>query len=123
MLLYEDIINRIPIHLFTNSEYTLESVVSSKQISTKTLRNVIIVLKERLVKDEITSYAWLPTQSMWADILTKEKKVLLQLEDVLTNNKMDLQDTIRNKVMALDQKVRMTNIRNCNNLSSPSSAV
>ena len=97
--------------------------MSSKQISTKTLKKVIIVLKERLVKDEITSYTWLPTQSMWADILTKEKKVLLQLEDVLTNNKMDLQDTIRNKVMALDQKVRMTNIRNCNNLSSPSSAV
>ena len=97
--------------------------MSSKQISTKTLRNVIIVLKERLVKDEITSYAWLPTQSMWADILTKEKKVPLQLEDVLTNNKMDLQDTIRNKVMAFGQKVRMTNIRNRNNLSSSSSAV
>ena len=123
MLLYGDIINRIPIHLFTDSEYTLESVVSSKQISTKTLRNVIIVLKERLVKDYITSYAWLPTQSMWADILTKEKKVPLQLEDVLTNNKMDLQDTIRNKVMAFGQKVRMTNIRNRNNLSSSSSAV
>ena len=97
--------------------------MSSKQISTKTLRNVIIVLKERLVKDEITSYAWLPTQSMWANILTKEKKVPLQLEDVLTNNKMDLQDTIRNKVMAFGQKVRMTNIRNRNNLSSSSSAV
>ena len=60
---------------------------------------------------------------MWADILTKEKKVPLQLEDVLTNNKMDLQDTIRNKVMAFGQKVRMTNIRNRNNLSSSSSAV
>ena len=96
--------------------------MSSKQISTKTLRNVIIVLKERLVKDEITSYAWLPTQSMWADILTKEKKVPLQLEDVLTNNKMDLQDTIRNKVMAFGQKVRMTNIRNCNNSSYSISA-
>ena len=62
-------------------------------------------------------------KSMWADILTKEKKVPLQLEDVLTNNKMDLQDTIRNKVMAFGQKVRMTNIRNRNNLSSSSSAV
>ena len=97
--------------------------MSSKQISTKTLRNVIIVLKERLVKDYITSYAWLPTQSMWGDILTKEKNVPLQLEDVLTNNKMDLQDTIRNKVMAFGQKVRKTNIRNPNNLSSTSSAV
>ena len=80
-------------------------------------------MKERLVKDYITSYAWLPTQSMWADILTKEKKVPLQLEDVLTNNKMELRDATRNKVMAFGKEVEMTNIRIQNNLSSSSSTV
>ena len=55
LLLYGEVINRIPIHLFTDSESTLELVASSKQISTKTLRNVIVDLKERLTKDEITS--------------------------------------------------------------------
>ena len=122
LLLHGDVLNRIPIHLFTDSESTLESLASSKQISTKTLRNVVVDLKERLVKDEITSYAWLPTHSMWADILTKEKKVPLKLKDVLTRKKMELGDTTINKVMAFGQEVRMTNIRNCNNSPSSSSA-
>ena len=73
--LYGDILQRIPVYLFTESESTLESVASSKQISTKTLRNVITDLKQRLVDGEITSNAWLPTSSTWADILTKEKKM------------------------------------------------
>ena len=49
LLLYGEVINRIPIRLYTDSESTLESVASSKQIITKTLRNVIVDLKERLV--------------------------------------------------------------------------
>ena len=64
LLLYGDVLNQIPVYLYTDSESTLESVASSKQISTKTLRNVIVDLKERLVNEEITSYAWLPTHSM-----------------------------------------------------------
>ena len=100
LLLYGEVINRIPIRLYTDSESTLESVASSKQIITKTLRNVIVDLKERLVNGEISSYAWLPTQNMWADILTKEKQLPETLEDVLIRNIMDLGDTTLNKVQA-----------------------
>ena len=57
LLLYGEGINWIPVYLFTDSESTLESVASSKHISTTTLRNVIIDLKERLTKDEVSSYA------------------------------------------------------------------
>ena len=57
MLLYGDILQRIQIYLFTDSESTLESVASTKQISTKTLRDVISDLKQRLVDGEVTSYA------------------------------------------------------------------
>ena len=64
LLLYREVINRIPIRLYTDSESTLESVASSKQIDIKTLRNVIVDLKERLVNGEISSYAWFPTQNM-----------------------------------------------------------
>ena len=110
LLLYGHVLNRIPIRLFTDSESTLESLASSKQISTKSLRNVVVDLKERLVKDEVSSYAWLPTQSMWADILTKEKKIPLELEDVLMENRMNLGETGINKVLAFRQEVRMTNI-------------
>ena len=61
LLLYGDILQRIPVYLFTDSESTLESIASSKQIFTKIHRNGITDLKQRLVTEEITSYAWLPT--------------------------------------------------------------
>ena len=112
LLLYGDILQCIPINLFTDSESTLESITSSKQISTKTLRNIITDLKQRLVTEEITSYAWLPTLFMWADILTKEKKMPLTFEDVIIKNDLKLEDTSVNKVMAFGQEVQMTNIRN-----------
>ena len=110
MLLYGDILQRIPVFLFTDSESTLESVASSKQISTKTLRNVISNLKQRLVDGEVTSIAWLPTSSMWADILTKEKKMPSSFKDVILNNNLLLNDTSVNRVTAFGQEVRMTNI-------------
>ena len=56
-MLYGDILRRIPIHLFTDSKSTLESIASSKQIVTKTLRTVIMDLKERLLSGKITSIA------------------------------------------------------------------
>ena len=118
LLLYGDISNRILIHLFTDSESTLESLASSKQILTKSLRNVVVDLKERLLKDKVSSYAWLPAQSMWVDILTKEKKIPLELEDVLMENRMNLGEIGINKVLAFGQEVRMTNIRNRKNSMS-----
>ena len=49
LLLYRDVLNRISVQLYTDSESTLESVASTKQISTKTLRMTIVNLKERFV--------------------------------------------------------------------------
>ena len=112
MLLYGDILQRIPIYLFTDSESTLESVASSKQISTKTLRNVISDLKQRLVDGEVTSYAWLSTSDMWADILTKEMKMPPAFENVILRNDLFLGNTSINRVMAFGQEIRMVNIRN-----------
>ena len=111
-MLYGDVLRRIPIHLFTDSESTLESVTSSKQIVTKTLRTVIMDLKERILSGEITSIAWLPTRNMWADLLTKESKLPEALENVLFRNYMEIEDTTINKVKAHGQEVRMTNIQN-----------
>ena len=63
-MLYGDVLRRIPICLFTDSESTLESVTSSKQIVMKTLRMVIVDLKERLLNGKITLIAWLPTRNI-----------------------------------------------------------
>ena len=116
LLLYGDILQRIPVYLFTDLESTLESIASSKQISTKTLRNFITCLKQRLVSEEVNSYAWLPTSSMWADILIKEKKMPLSFEDVISKNDLKLENTSINKVMAFGQEVQMINI--CNSTTS-----
>ena len=80
--MYGESLRRIPICLFTDSESTLELVASSKPIVTKTLRPVIMDLKEILLSGEITSIAWLPTKYMWADLLTKETKMPKALEDI-----------------------------------------
>ena len=58
-MLYGDVLRRIPICLFTDSESLFKSVASSKQIVTKTLRIVILDLKERLLSGEFTLLAWL----------------------------------------------------------------
>ena len=47
LLLYGDVMHRIPVYLFTDSESAIELIASLKQIATKTLRNVIMDLKQR----------------------------------------------------------------------------
>ena len=124
LLLYGDVQGRIPVWLFTDSESTLELVASTKQISTKTLRKVIVDLRERLFRGEIFSYLWLPTQNMRVDVLTKERNLQDSLEDVLLKNDMNLADTTMIQVKAFGQKVCVTNIQNRKAaLPSSSSAV
>ena len=98
--------------MFTDSESTLESVASSKQIVTKTLRPVIMDLKERLLSGEITSIAWLPTKDMWTDLLTKETKLPKALEDILAGKDMRIENAFINKAKAHGHEVRMSNIWN-----------
>ena len=105
LLLYGDIMKRILVYLFTDSESTLESIASTKQITTKTLRTLFSDLKQILIDEDISSYAWLPTDSVWADILTKEKKMPSTFEEVITKNNLSLGDTTINKVKAFGQEV------------------
>ena len=69
-------------------------------------------LKERLVEGDVTLYSRLLTDSMWADILTKEMRLPSGLENVIKNNIMDLPETTVNQVKAFGTEIRMTNIRN-----------
>ena len=72
VLLYGDYQGKILMRLFTDIKSTLESIASSKQVERKTLRMTVRELKDRLLEGEVESYAWLPTEQMWADVLTKE---------------------------------------------------
>ena len=100
------------IHLFTDSEATLISSASSKQIDQKTLRLTVVDLKERLVEGYVTLYSWLSTDSIWADILTKEMCLPSGLENVIRKNIIDLPETMVNQVKAFDTEIQVTNIYN-----------
>ena len=104
LLLYGDIMNRIPVYLFTDSESTLELIASSKQIDRKTLILTVVDLKERLIEGDITSYSWLSTDKMWKDTLTKEMRLLIGLENVILKNEMYLPKTPVNQVKAVGTK-------------------
>ena len=71
---------------------------STKQISTKSLRNKIVDLKERLIRGDISSHLWLPMQNMWVDVLRKDMSLHEVLEDVLLRNGMKIGDTTINQV-------------------------
>ena len=72
----------------------------------------VVDLEARLIEGDKLSYTWLPTERMWADILTKEKLLPKDLEDVLVDSKMNLGDSNINEVKAFGQEVRMTTIKN-----------
>ena len=55
MLIFGDYRKRIKVQLFTDSESTIESIASLKQIERKTLRQTVVDLKERLVEGDIYS--------------------------------------------------------------------
>ena len=112
LMLYGDYQKRIPVKLFTDSESSLELIASSKQVVNKSLRMTVWGLKDNLLDGEVFSYAWLPTEHMWADILTKEMRMPVALERVLMENVMVLPKTNINEVKAFDKEVRMENIRN-----------
>ena len=112
LLLFGDFQRRIKIHLYTDSESTLESIASSKQIERKTLRLTITDLKERLVEGDISSYSWLPTRDMYADLLTKEMQIPQHLEEVIYKNNLHLPKSPINQVKAVGTEIWMHNIRN-----------
>ena len=112
LLLFGEYRKRIKVRLFTDSESSLESIASSKQIESKTLRQTVVDLKERLVDGDVHSFSWLPTQDMMADLMMKEMKIPVNLEDVILENIIDLQQPLINEVVIVGKEIRMRNIRN-----------
>ena len=111
-LYFGDYKRRIKVRLFTDSEPTLESIASSKQVERKTLRPTIVDLKERLVEKDILSYSWLPTQDMLADVMTKEMHLPQAQENVFLKNEFSLPQPLVYEVKAVGTEIRMINIRN-----------
>ena len=53
------------------------------------MRQHIHNLKKKLQWGEVTSYNWVPTEDQLADILTKDKKYLLSLDQVMQKSRFD----------------------------------
>ena len=78
----------------------------------KSLRLTVTDLKEKLLDGEIYSYSWLPTNSMWTDMLAKEMEITSDLENVILKNDMVLPLPLVNEVKAIGTENRQNNIRN-----------
>ena len=112
ILLFGDYRKRLPVRIMTDSEPTLESIASTKQIERKGLRMTVQEMKEKLMEGEIKSYQWLSTKEMWADGLTKEMEMAEGLRNLLKEGKCMIAKQEINKVVCQNEEIRMLNIRN-----------
>ena len=112
LLLYGDYQRRINVRIITDSEPTLESIASTKQIDRKQLRGMVTEMKEKLTDGEITSYQWVSTKDIWADELTKEKSMSEGVRKLLKQGACSMVQKEENKVVNQDGEVKMINMRN-----------
>ena len=112
ILLFGDYRKRMPVRVMTDSEPTLESIASTKQIERKGLRMTVQEMKEKLLKDEMKSYQWLSTKEMWTDGLTKEMEMAEGLRNLLKEGRCKIASQEINKVICQNREIRMMNIRN-----------
>ena len=94
ILLYGDYKKRMNVRILTDSEPTLESIASTKQIERKGLRMVVQEMKDKLRDGEIDSYQWVSTKQIWADGLTKEMPMTDGVRNLLKSGKCDMTQKI-----------------------------
>ena len=92
--------------MFTDSIPLLESIGSSKQVEEKMLRNSISDFKEDLEQDLVSSYSWLDTREMLADVLTKECRKNDHIVEVLKHNTFKNARSEKNKVILGDGEIK-----------------
>ena len=111
-LLFGEYRQRIPVRIYTDSEPSLESIASTKQIERKNLRMTVQELKDSLVEGDVRSYQWIPTKEMWSDGLTKEMEMAEGLRKMMKTGVCELEKDEVNKVVYENEEVKMLNIRN-----------
>ena len=102
----------MPVRVLTDSEPTLESIASTKQIERKGLRMTVQEMKEKLRDSEKKSYQWVSTKQIWADGLTKEMEMAEGLRKLLKEGKCEIVKEDINKVICENEEIKMLNIRN-----------
>merc|ERR1712041_39413 len=92
------------VRILTDSEPTLESIASTKQIE----------MKEKLRDGDITSYQWVSTKNIWADGLTKEMPMTEGVRMLQPEGKCEMVKENINKVICEQEEIKMLNIINRN---------
>ena len=98
--------------IMTDSEPTLESIASTRQVERKGSKMTVQEMKEKLIEGEIKSYQWLSTKEMWADGMTKEMEMADGSRKFLQSGKCEIRKEEVNKVFYENKEVKMLNIRN-----------
>jgi len=112
ILLYGKYNKKMDVRIYTDSEPTLESIASTRQIERKGLRMLVHEMKDKLRDKEITSYQWISTKKIWADGLTKEMPMTDGIRKLLKHGTCDMVQEDTNKVICQDDEIKMINIRN-----------
>merc|ERR1712002_1134368 len=112
ILLYGDYKKRMNVRIITDSEPTLESISSTRQIERKQLRMVVKEMKDKLREGDITSYQWVSTKDIWADGLTKKMSMTEGMRNLLKQGTCNMVPQDINKVICQNDEKKMLNIRN-----------
>merc|ERR1712082_462906 len=102
------------VRILTDSEPTLESIASTKQIERKALRMVVQEMKEQLRDGDINSYQWVSSKKHMG-IWTKEMSITEGMINLLKEGKCDVVSNDINKVICHNEEIKMLNIRNRKN--------
>ena len=109
ILLFDNVKQRIPVRVYTDSLPLLESIASSKQVDQRLLRNTMVDLKQKLIDGEVSLYSWIDTKSMTADVLTKEGGEIGNILEVVRQNTFKKANSQQNMVIYNDGEMKLMN--------------
>ena len=110
MLLFGSRELKIPVKVYTDSKPLLDSISSTKQVANKLLRNTMTDLKRKLEYGEVSSYSWIETRGMTADVLTKETGEIENILEVVRENRFKRANSMKNIVLYRDGEMVMENL-------------
>ena len=79
---------QIPVMAFTDNKSLWENLHNTRQCEEKLLRNSIALVKEMVERAEVQNVAWVDTNEMLADTLTKKGGNAWWIKSVIENNKL-----------------------------------
>ena len=74
--------------VYTDSNSTIESIYSTRQVDRKTVRHVIKSMKDALDRGEVREFKYVNTKEMLADVLTKDSVRSTELHETVKSGSL-----------------------------------